>query len=156
MSFDIFDYFGAGFILAGTIWTSVSIGIYRSAIRTRATIIQLVSQNSEPGSSPVFCFRDQSGTTHTITSRWSNFPAIYFQGQQVDVLYRLEAPEKARVYNPVVFYLLPAILIGLGAYCIFGFGVTSLNQENSRDEKRVKRAAEVSYAQRPHLSVSDA
>jgi hypothetical protein len=73
----------------------------------------------DPGWFPIVAFETADGRTARFRHRTGANPPDYKKGDLVRVVYRLDAPEKALIDEPVRNWLLPAILLVVGAGLAF-------------------------------------
>ncbi|MEB3966848.1 DUF3592 domain-containing protein [Streptomyces kunmingensis] len=113
----------------------MSISYASSAERARGTVTDLEWRTSHSSGShrnrsssstvayPVVEFTSADGETRTFRSSGGSNPPSYERGEQVDVLYRADSPEDARIDGFLSMWLLPLIFSGIGLL-IAGIGTT--------------------------------
>lgn len=68
-----------------------------------------------PGWFPVVAFQTADGRTARFRHRTGTNPPRYEKGERVSVVYMPEMPEKALIDEPLLNWLLPALLLMIGA-----------------------------------------
>ncbi|MFF3492086.1 DUF3592 domain-containing protein [Streptomyces sp. NPDC002795] len=118
--------FGGIFLVVGLILTWSSVSLLREADRTTGRVVALQWRDADTGSSrtsrgrdepsayPVVEFATTDGTAHTFRSSTGSNPPSYEEGERVEVLYRADAPEDARINGFLSLWLLPLIFGGIG------------------------------------------
>ncbi|GDY68621.1 hypothetical protein SAV14893_080140 [Streptomyces avermitilis] len=118
--------FGALFLVVGLILAGVSVSFLANAERARGTVVALewrndhngVSrknrENDEPVAYPVVEFTSADGTQRSFRSSTGSNPPSYEEGERVEVLYRADSPEDARIKGFASLWLLPLIFGGIG------------------------------------------
>ncbi|MEV1023312.1 DUF3592 domain-containing protein [Streptomyces sp. NPDC050264] len=119
--------FGALFLVIGVVLTGVSISYAADAERARGTVTDVEwrtshstgthrsrSSSSSTMAYPVVEFTSADGRTRTFESSGGSNPPSYERGERVDVLYRADSPEDARIDGFVSMWLLPLIFTGIG------------------------------------------
>lgn len=95
-----------GFTLAGVIVLLVANHIYTgtrafldSTVNAEGLVTDMIKQEYYDGIQyrPVVSFRTPSGEKIVFHARTSSFPAAYRVGEEVDVLYNPDEPDKARI-----------------------------------------------------------
>nr|WP_202121566.1 DUF3592 domain-containing protein [Streptomyces sp. BA2] len=127
--------FGALFTAIGLILAGVSISFLADAKRAPGTVVTLEWRSDHGGSSrktrgsdgpvayPVVEFTSADGAPRTFRSSMGSNPPSYERGERVEVLYRADSPEDARINGFVSLWLLPLIFGGIGLV-ILGVGTT--------------------------------
>lgn len=118
--------FGTLFTVIGLILAGVSISFLADAERAKGTVVALEWRsdssgtshknrgNDEPAAYPVVEFTSADGTPRKFQSSTGSNPPSYDRGEQVEVLYRADDPEDARINGFVSLWLLPLIFGGIG------------------------------------------
>jgi hypothetical protein len=118
--------FGALFLVIGLILAGVSVSFLADAERARGTVVALewrndnngVSHrkraNDKPAAYPVVEFTSADGTRRTFRDSTGSRPPSYEVGERVEVLYRADSPEDARINGFASLWLLPLIFGGIG------------------------------------------
>ncbi|MFF2847118.1 DUF3592 domain-containing protein [Streptomyces sp. NPDC058001] len=118
--------FGALFLVVGLILAGVSISFLADAERAPGTVVALewrsdhsgVSRKNrasdKPAAYPVVEFTSTDGTPRTFRSSTGSNPPAYEEGERVEVLYRADSPEDARINGFASLWLLPLIFGGIG------------------------------------------
>ncbi|WP_443051450.1 DUF3592 domain-containing protein [Streptomyces sp. NBC_00234] len=70
--------------------------------------------NDKPAAYPVVEFTSADGTPRTFRSSTGSNPPSYEEGERVEVLYRANSPEDARIKGFASLWLLPLIFGGIG------------------------------------------
>ncbi|WP_409062537.1 DUF3592 domain-containing protein [Streptomyces sp. SYP-A7185] len=130
--------FGTLFTVIGVILAGVSISFLTDAERAKGTVVSLEWRTDHSGSSrktrgndgpvayPVVEFTSADGKPRTFESSMGSNPPSYDQGERVDVLYRADSPEDARIDGFVSLWLLPLIFGGIGLIIIGAGTVVAL------------------------------
>jgi hypothetical protein len=120
----VFSLVGVPLILIG-VFLFIRTRIFISkAQEVKGTVIQMVhsrsglSSSSGGGYAPIYQFRTLDGQTITIRDGLSNNPPRFQIGQEIDVYYDSENPQKARINKWMNLYFLPVLLGAMGL--IFG------------------------------------
>jgi hypothetical protein len=125
--------FGSLFLVVGLILAGVSVSFLADAERARGTVVALEwrndhsgatrkqRQNDQPTAYPVVEFTSTDGTPRTFRDSTGSNPPSYEEGERVEVLYRADAPEDARINGFASLWLLPLIFGGIGLV-IVGIG----------------------------------
>ena len=110
---------GVGLLLFG-----IAVFIYirtRTFINTaqevKGTVVQMVYRTSSKGGgsyAPVYQFRTINGQTITVQDSLSSNPPQFQVGQEIDILYNPEDPQKSYINKWMNLYFLPALLGGMG------------------------------------------
>ncbi|MFI5772097.1 DUF3592 domain-containing protein [Streptomyces sp. NPDC051658] len=118
--------FGTLFLVVGLILAGVSASFLTDAERAPGTVVALEWRNDHNGASrkkresdrpvayPVVEFTSADGTPRTFRSSTGSNPPSYEQGERVEVLYRSDSPEDARINGFASLWLLPLIFGGIG------------------------------------------
>ncbi|TPQ23747.1 DUF3592 domain-containing protein [Streptomyces sporangiiformans] len=118
--------FGALFLVVGLILAGVSVSFLADAESARGTVVALEWRNDHDGASrkkrendkpaayPVVEFTSADGTPRTFRSSTGSNPPSYKEGERVEVLYRADSPEDARIKGFASLWLLPLIFGGIG------------------------------------------
>ncbi|MGW7519960.1 DUF3592 domain-containing protein [Streptomyces sp. NPDC054796] len=118
--------FGTLFLVIGLIVAGTSVSFLTSAERAQGTVVDLewrVSHtessrkkhgDDKPSAYPVVEFTSADGTPRTFHSSTGSNPPSYERGERVEVLYRADAPEDARINGFASLWLLPLIFGGIG------------------------------------------
>lgn len=118
--------FGAVFLVVGLILAGVSVSFLADAERAQGTVVALEWRNDDSGASrkardndkpaayPVVEFTSADGTPRTFRSSTGSNPPSYDKGERVEVLYRADSPEDARINGFASLWLLPLIFGGIG------------------------------------------
>ncbi|WP_055551319.1 DUF3592 domain-containing protein [Streptomyces sp. NBRC 110028] len=118
--------FGAVFLVIGLILAGMSVSFLTDAKRAQGTVVALewrndssgasrkATQSNKPAAYPVVEFTSADGTSRTFRSSTGSNPPSYDEGDRVEVLYRADSPDDARINGFVSLWLLPLIFGGLG------------------------------------------
>ncbi|MFJ4526665.1 DUF3592 domain-containing protein [Streptomyces sp. NPDC088810] len=118
--------FGGLFLVIGLILAGVSASFLADAERVRGTVVALewrddhseVSRRKRvadgPVAYPVVEFTAADGTRRTFRDSTGSNPPAYERGERVEVLYRADSPEDARINGFASLWLLPLIFGGIG------------------------------------------
>ncbi|MCX4734334.1 DUF3592 domain-containing protein [Streptomyces sp. NBC_01363] len=118
--------FGTLFLVVGLILAGVSASFLTDAERAPGTVVALERRNDHNGASrkkresdrpvayPVVEFTSADGTPRTFRSSTGSNPPSYEQGERVEVLYRSDSPEDARINGFASLWLLPLLFGGIG------------------------------------------
>ncbi|MGW0337911.1 DUF3592 domain-containing protein [Streptomyces sp. NPDC003011] len=118
--------FGALFLVVGLILAGVSVSFLANAERAPGTVVALEWRNDDNGVSrkkrvndgpvayPVVEFTSADGTPRTFRSSTGSNPPSYEEGERVEVLYRADSPDDARIKGFASLWLLPLIFGGIG------------------------------------------
>ncbi|MEV6591197.1 DUF3592 domain-containing protein [Streptomyces acidicola] len=119
--------FGALFFVIGLILAGVSVSFLTDAERARGSVVALEWRNDDhsgasrktrgndkPSAYPVVEFTSADGTPREFRDSTGSNPPSYEVGEQVEVLYRADSPEDARINGFASLWLLPLIFGGLG------------------------------------------
>lgn len=105
-------------------WESRS--LVKSALATSGVVVELERDTTggEVMYTPVFEFQDHAGRTHRSIAGWSRSSPAYRIGETVEVLYRKSNPVDARIRSFVELWLLPLVLLSMGAFFLLAGVVT--------------------------------
>ncbi|QNS08012.1 DUF3592 domain-containing protein [Streptomyces xanthii] len=118
--------FGALFLVIGLVMGGVSLSYVTSAEQARGTVVSLEwsagsggysgrsRSRSGPTAHPVVEFTTREGRATTFRSSMGSNPPAYDLGERVDVLYRADSPQDAKIDGFVSLWLLPLIFTGVG------------------------------------------
>ncbi|QKV97311.1 DUF3592 domain-containing protein [Streptomyces sp. NA02950] len=118
--------FGTVFLVVGLILAGVSVSFLADAERARGTVVALDWRNDDHGASgkerendkpaayPVVEFTSADGARRTFRSSTGSNPPSYEEGDRVEVLYRADSPEDARINGFASLWLLPLVFGGVG------------------------------------------
>ncbi|EFL36967.1 predicted protein [Streptomyces viridochromogenes DSM 40736] len=118
--------FGALFMIVGLILAGVSVSYLAGAERAPGRVVALEWRNDhtsssrkkrvndEPAAYPVIEFTSNDGTPRKFRDAAGTNPPSYEVGEQVEVLYRADSPEDARINGFASLWLLPLIFGGIG------------------------------------------
>ncbi|KJY41556.1 hypothetical protein VR41_12085 [Streptomyces sp. NRRL B-1568] len=117
---------GALCLVAGLIFTGISVSFLTDAKRAPGTVVALDWREDPDGGSrtghaddapaayPVIEFTSADGTPRRFRDSAGSNPPSYKVGEQVEVLYRPNSPEDARIKGFLSLWLLPLIFGGIG------------------------------------------
>ncbi|MEV0522294.1 DUF3592 domain-containing protein [Streptomyces sp. NPDC050439] len=117
---------GSVFTVLGVALAGMSISFLKDAERAKGTVVALEWRsdssgtsrknqgNDSPAAYPVVEYVSSDGIPRTFQSSMGSNPPSYDRGEQVEVLYRADAPEDARINGFVSLWLLPLIFGGIG------------------------------------------
>ncbi|OQB90703.1 MAG: hypothetical protein BWX84_01763 [Verrucomicrobia bacterium ADurb.Bin118] len=111
----------------------------RTAQRTTGTILEM-RQKTDKGSgdvtyAPTFQFEDAAGAQHTVASSFYSSPPEFHVGDNVSVLYRPDAPRRARIVSFRQLWALPIVLGVMGVVAV-PLGVILLKRNTPPAEAR--------------------
>lgn len=111
----------------------------RTAQRTTGTILEM-RQKTDKGSgdvtyAPTFQFEDAAGAQHTVASSFYSSPPEFHAGDNVSVLYRPDAPRRARIVSFRQLWALPIVLGVMGVVAV-PLGVILLKRNTPPAEAR--------------------
>ncbi|AZQ35670.1 DUF3592 domain-containing protein [Streptomyces cyaneochromogenes] len=118
--------FGALFLVVGLVLAGVSVAFLADAERAQGTVVSLEwrSENNSasrkkrtddrPVAYPVVEYTSAQGTPRTFRSSTGSNPPSYEVGERVEVLYRADSPDDARINGFASLWLLPLIFGGIG------------------------------------------
>lgn len=141
--------FGALFLGIGLVLTGMSVSFLASAERARGTVVGLdwrYEQRSDSGGAsrtrrvreepvayPVVEFISADGVRRTFRSDTGANPPAYEEGDGVEVLYRADSPEDARINGFASLWLLPLVFGGIGLVIAgIGTGVAVATRDRAR------------------------
>ncbi|MGW8556626.1 DUF3592 domain-containing protein [Streptomyces tubercidicus] len=117
---------GAMFLVVGLVLAGVTASFLSDAKRTRGSVVALEWREDDHGASgkalehdmpvayPVVEFTTAEGMPTRFRSSTGSNPPSYKKGDQVEVLYRADSPEDARINGFASLWLLPLIFGGTG------------------------------------------
>ncbi|MGA4844567.1 DUF3592 domain-containing protein [Streptomyces sp. G45] len=121
---------GAVSLVVGLVLAGISVSFLVDAERAQGTVVALEWRSSggdsdggtsrrtrgddEPTAYPVVEFRTEDGTPTRFRDSTGSNPAAYEVGERVEVLYRADSPEDARIKGFLSLWLGPLILGGIG------------------------------------------
>ncbi|MFF1699394.1 DUF3592 domain-containing protein [Streptomyces sp. NPDC058257] len=117
---------GTLLMVGALIAVGVSVSFLADAERAPGTVVSLewrddihgVSRkqraNDGPTAYPVVEFTSADGTPRTFRGSAGSNPPSYERGEKVEVLYRADSPEDARINGFTSLWLLPVVLGGIG------------------------------------------
>ncbi|MEV4925001.1 DUF3592 domain-containing protein [Streptomyces roseoverticillatus] len=125
---------GALSLIVGLVFAGVSVSFLTDAKRAPGTVVALAWQDHDGGSRkprdddppvayPVIEFTSADGTPRKFQDSAGSNPPSYEVGEQVEVLYRADSPEDARINGFASLWLLPVIFGGIGLL-FTGIGTT--------------------------------
>ena len=118
--------FGAVFLVVGLILAGVSVSFLADAERAQGRVVALewrddvggssrrTRDNDQPAAYPVVEFTSADGTPRTFRGSTGSNPPSYEKGERVEVLYRADSPEDARINGFASLWLLPLVFGGIG------------------------------------------
>ncbi|MET9762311.1 DUF3592 domain-containing protein [Streptomyces sp. NPDC006372] len=118
--------FGALFVVVGLILAGVSVSYLTGAERAQGRVVALEWRtdhtsssrkrrvNDEPVAHPVIEFTSKDGAPRKFEDSAGTNPPSYEVGERVEVLYRADTPEDARLNGFASLWLLPLIFGGIG------------------------------------------
>jgi hypothetical protein len=118
--------FGSLFLVIGLVLAGLSLSFLADAERAPGTVVALEwrddhsgtsrkrQQNDGPVAYPVVEFTAKDGTPRSFRSSTGSNPPSYDRGERVEVLYRADSPEDARINGFASLWLLPLIFGGIG------------------------------------------
>ncbi|GGZ86903.1 DUF3592 domain-containing protein [Streptomyces bluensis] len=119
--------FGALFLVVALILAGVSVSFLVDAERARGTVVALEWRNDDhngasrktrgnnrPAAYPVVEFTSAEGTPRKFRDSTGSNPPSYEVGEEVEVLYRADSPEDARIKGFASLWLLPLVFGGIG------------------------------------------
>lgn len=124
--FRIFGVVGVVFLIIGLFVFNSTILLERKGSIAEGRVVEMVLNSDRDGYRPVVEFVDARGERHQFASSFSSNPPRFKAGDKVEVLYRPDAPERARIRDWLTLYLLPSIFAGLGiifALMWLGYGL---------------------------------
>ncbi|MFF4531582.1 DUF3592 domain-containing protein [Streptomyces sp. NPDC001407] len=114
---------GALCLVIGLVFAGISVAFLTNAERARGTVVALDWQEDRDGGSrqdnppvayPVVEFTSANGARTRFQDSAGSNPPSYKVGEQVEVLYRPDAPEDARIKGFLSLWLLPLLFGGIG------------------------------------------
>ncbi|MFJ9173588.1 DUF3592 domain-containing protein [Streptomyces sp. NPDC102360] len=120
--------FGGVFVIVGLILAWSSISLLQDARRTEGTVVGIEwrggeirtsgksRHRDEPAAYPVVEFATADGVRRTFHSSTGSNPPAYEQGERVEVLYRADSPQDAKIDGFLSLWLLPLIFGGIGLF----------------------------------------
>ncbi|GAA2510422.1 hypothetical protein GCM10010406_53490 [Streptomyces thermolineatus] len=136
---------GTLFSVVGLIVAGMSVSFLRDAERAPGKVVALEWRDEHLGTSrrnrtddrpsayPVVEFTSADGTHRTFRSSTGSNPPAYEEGERVEVLYRADSPEDARIDGFLSLWLLPMIFGGIGLVLAGGgTGVALATRKRSR------------------------
>ncbi len=123
----IFSAVGAVMMLVGAFFLIRSRMFLSRAQTVKGTVIQMVYRGSSSsdgggGYSPVYQFTTSDGQNIVKQDSLSTNPPRFQVGQELDVLYESDKPQKARINKWMNLYFLPTLFWGMGLIFV-GVGV---------------------------------
>ncbi len=110
---------GVFVLIIGAIWLVDSFRFTRGARQTTATIVDDPSRAFGPDpslSARYYCFKDHTGTLRTVRSHaFLLVPLILVPGSHVQVSFHPDSPEKARLCDPIIMWVVPSLVLASGA-----------------------------------------
>ena len=118
--------FGALFLVVGLILAGQSVSLLADAKRARGTVVSLEWRTEHSSSFhknrssdkrmayPVVEFMSADGKQRTFRNSVGSNPPSYEAGERVEVLYRADSPQDARINGFASLWLVPLIFGGLG------------------------------------------
>ncbi|PLW72377.1 DUF3592 domain-containing protein [Streptomyces sp. SCUT-3] len=148
----VFRWVAFGLIAVGTLFSIIglivawaSVSFLREAERAPGTVVALEWRdedlgtsrrsrtNDRPSAYPVVEFTSADGTHRTFRSSTGSNPPAYEKGERVEVLYRADSPEDARIDGFLSLWLLPMVFGGVGLVLAgVGTGVALATRRRSR------------------------
>ena len=112
-----FTVLGIVLLLVALYLVQITRTFLAEASTAHGTVIELVRNRSSNSNTyaPVVRFVTQAGESVEFTSSTSSNPPGYSEGERVEVLYRIAAPQAARINGFFSLWLGPIIAGGLGA-----------------------------------------
>ncbi len=129
----VFSLVGGLLALIGVflfIRTRIFIG---KAQAVKGTVIQMVysrtsSSSSSGGYAPVYQYKTLDGQSFVMQDNLSSNPPRFQVGQEIDVLYESENPQKARINKWMNLYFAP-VLLGVLGLIFGGIGISLVFSE---------------------------
>ncbi|MFI0238747.1 DUF3592 domain-containing protein [Streptomyces sp. NPDC016845] len=148
--------FGALFMVIGAITAGVSASYVANAERAPGTVVGLDwradhssgsrkhrSSSGGPVAYPVVEFVPADGERRTFTDSSGSKPPAYDEGERVEVLYRAESPEDAKINGFQSLWLLPLIFGGVGVLIAGGGATVAIVRRRRRANPGVPAAGAV-------------
>ncbi|MER6031840.1 DUF3592 domain-containing protein [Streptomyces sp. NPDC001851] len=124
----MYGFVGVGtlFFVIGLILAGQSVSFLTDAERAQGTVVALEWRNDHVGASrrngdddrpvayPVVEFTSKDGTRRTFRDSTGSSPSAYDKGERVQVLYRADSPQDARIDGFASLWMLPLVFGGLG------------------------------------------
>ncbi|GGR71979.1 hypothetical protein GCM10010252_08070 [Streptomyces aureoverticillatus] len=137
--------FGAVFLVIGLILAGISVSFLADAERAQGTVVALqwrndddsgasrkMRGNDEPAAYPVVEFTSADGTPRRFRDSAGSNPPAYEEGERVEVLYRADSPEDARIKGFLSLWLLPLSFGGIGLlFAGIGTGIALATRRRS-------------------------
>jgi hypothetical protein len=119
---------GVGITIFGYVSLKKSQNLAKNGVKTMAKVIEITERwesDSDGHQSkmyyPLLEFNDESGKKHSFQGNiGSNRKKKYQLEQQIEILYDPNEPQKAQLKNFGTMWLMPLILMAVGAMLIFG------------------------------------
>ncbi|WP_406483169.1 DUF3592 domain-containing protein [Streptomyces platensis] len=111
---------GVFFLVFGLVLAGASASFLSEAKRTRGSVVALewreedLGEDRTPVAYPVVEFTSADGMPRRFQSSTGSNPPSYEKGERVEVLYRADSPEDARINGFASLWLLPLIFGGTG------------------------------------------
>ncbi|SCK60230.1 Protein of unknown function (DUF3592) [Streptomyces sp. SceaMP-e96] len=111
---------GALFLVLGLVLAGATASFLSDAKRTRGSVMALEWREDDHGEDhtpvayPVVEFTSADGKPRRFQSSTGSNPPSYEKGERVEVLYRADSPEDARINGFASLWLLPLIFGGTG------------------------------------------
>lgn len=146
----VFTLLGIGILLGAFALYSSTTSFLGKASRVEGTVVDLVQSRSNMSSSssttesvtyrPVVHFVDLNGNTIEFTSSTGSNPPSYSRGEQVEVLYLPDEPEKAKINGFFSLWGGPVILGILGGlFFLIGGGILLVTTLKGRRDEYLKK-----------------
>ncbi|MFJ8032406.1 DUF3592 domain-containing protein [Streptomyces sp. NPDC096032] len=141
--------FGAVFLVVGLVLAGQSVSLLNDAERARGTVVGLEwrkdhssssrrnRSDDRPAAYPVVEFTPAEGTPTRFRSSTGANPPSYEVGERVEVLYRADSPEDARINGFASLWLLPLVFGGLG---LLAMGIAAVVALVTRRRSRPRRS----------------
>ncbi|MFI7402075.1 DUF3592 domain-containing protein [Streptomyces sp. NPDC049541] len=137
--------FGALFLAVGLILAGQSASLLADGERARGTVVSLEwrtehsssfhknRSSDKPRAYPVVEFTSADGEHRTFRGSVGSDPPSYGAGERVDVLYRADSPQEARINGFASLWLLPLIFGGPGSLAVgIGTAIALVMRRRSR------------------------
>ncbi|MEV6806784.1 DUF3592 domain-containing protein [Streptomyces sp. NPDC051132] len=140
--------FGGLFLVLGLVFAGVSVSYLTDAERARGTVVDLEWRtdhghsagrrrgDDDPVAYAVVAFTSADGTRRTFEDSGGSNPPAYEKGEQVEVLYRADSPEDARINGFFSLWLLPLIFGGAGLLIMTAGAVVAVVARRRRPRVR--------------------
>jgi hypothetical protein len=139
---NVFSLVGILLLGGASLWVYATQRFISKAEKATGTVVEMVPARSSKGGttwSPVVEFTTPEGKSVRLRPSFSSSPPAYDVGEKVEVFYRPEAPEKAKLDGFFALYLGPIILGGVG-FIFFSVGSVmrwvAVLQERKEDDLR--------------------